>query len=91
MVHENFKSPVSKNPPENNDLGKIDFFFFFEYPRGSVKMYVSNYIALASLTEALQGEACVPCFSQHSSIKNEVCKTFQTTNYKTAAKSGLYN
>jgi len=22
LVHENFKSPVSKNAPENNDLGK---------------------------------------------------------------------
>ncbi|VVC28284.1 Peptidase S1, PA clan,Serine proteases, trypsin domain [Cinara cedri] len=63
LVHENFKSPVSKNPPENNDL------------------------ALASLTVPLQGEACIPCFSQKSSITNEVCKTFQTTTYKNAVKS----
>lgn len=26
LVHENFKSPASKNSPENNDLGKLQHF-----------------------------------------------------------------
>lgn len=88
LVHENFKSPVSKNQPENNDLG-ITFLFFKHIWYRFIKMYVSNYLALASLTVPIQGEACIPCFSQKNTITNEVCKTFQTTNYKNAVKSGL--
>ncbi|XP_015375317.1 PREDICTED: uncharacterized protein LOC107169890 [Diuraphis noxia] len=63
LVHENFKSPVSKSAPENNDL------------------------ALASLTVPLKDQACTPCFSQKTSIMNEVCKTYQNINHKNTVKS----
>ncbi|CAH1710354.1 unnamed protein product [Aphis gossypii] len=63
LVHENFKSPVSKTTPENNDL------------------------ALVSLTVPLEGQECTPCFSQKNSLTNEVCRTFQNSNFKNTVKS----
>lgn len=48
------------------------------------------YLALVSLTVPLEGQECTPCFSQKNTITNEVCRTFQNSNFKNTVKSSLY-
>lgn len=48
------------------------------------------YLALVSLTVPLEGQECTPCFSQKNNITNEVCRTFQNSNFKNTVKSSLY-